>query len=356
MKIIERYIAKQVTVTILLVTLALMALDFFFVLINELRFVGEGNYSLPQAFAVAGLFIPTKLYLMFPWAGLIGTLLGLGLLAKHSELIAMRTASISVYRVSWAVLQAAIVLTFIVVIIGEGIAPFTEKIAQMKKTTAVSSGQTVQTLHGTWIRKKHEFVHVAVVYANNELENITRYIFDDKRKLLEVSLAKKAKMLDDGRWELLNITGTKFTATGSEQIKHAKILLPGLLDVKILRDSKVKHLERLPFMGLVRAIKERRVNHLNTTSYELALWTKLLRPLSILVMILLAVPFVFGPLRQVHMGFKVLTGILLGFVFYLANAIFSPIAVVYQLPPVLAASFPLLGFSCFGIWLMRRVR
>jgi lipopolysaccharide export system permease protein len=73
-----------------------------------------------------------------------------------------------------------------------------------------------------------------------------------------------------------------------------------------------------------------------------------------MVMRFLAIPFVFGPLR--NMGQKLMVGFLLGFVFFTINKTIAPLAVVYPIPPAVAVSAPIILFSLFGAYLIRRIR
>ena len=74
MKILDRYIGTQVLMTISLVTFALLGVDVFFYLVNELRTIGKGDYTFNVALLYVILTIPRKLYLIFPWATLLGSL------------------------------------------------------------------------------------------------------------------------------------------------------------------------------------------------------------------------------------------------------------------------------------------
>ena len=95
-------------------------------------------------------------------------------------------------------------------------------------------------------------------------------------------------------------------------------------------------------------------NNQDASSYRLELYNKFMSPLTMIVMLLLAASTVFGPLRSMTMGARVLAGIALGFGFYLANQIGAPFALVYGIPPILGASLPTLVFMLLAIALLRR--
>jgi len=355
MNILDRYIGKQITVAILLVIFALLGVDLFFYFVNELRFIGKGDYKLTTALAFIALTIPRKIYILFPWAALLGSLLALGNLAKNSELVAMRAAAISVPRIAFSALKAGLWLTIVMFICGEVISPTTEAWAQKRKTLALSSGQAIQTQFGTWVRHGNEFIHVGVVKQHDQLQDITRYDFNKKLQLQAVSHAGSAIKLQSD-WMLENLHGTKFTTNGTEIISADQTQIPELLDTEILHASAVKHLERLTINNLWRVIKSRLAQELNATEYERAFWLKIAQPFAALVMVFLAVPFAFGPLRSASVGLKILVGVLVGFTFHTLNSIFGPLTAVVGLSPMLAAMIPTLVFFSFGFWMVSRVR
>lgn len=356
MNLIERYIGIQVIQAILLIALGLLGIDVFFYLINELRFVGKGDYTLLSAFTFVALTIPRKVYIMFPWSALIGTLMALGQLAKHSELVAMRSAGISIRKISVAVLQAALLLTIMIALLGEIVAPYSERIAQQTKTLALSQGQAIQTQFGVWIRHENEFIHIGQVTSAKKLQNITRYVLNEGQEIKEVSFAKTANKLNNDSWLLTDIEGTVFHPDKTEKLALKERHLKDLLDSEILATSGIKHLERLSMRSLWQAIKSRSDNELNTQDYQLAFWTKLIWPFAILVMVFLAIPFAFGPLRSSSMGLKLIVGILVGFGFHTLNQIFAPLTIVVNFPPFLAALTPTVVFFAGGYWMIQRVR
>lgn len=355
MKILDNYIAKQIIVMILIVAFALLGFDLFFKLVEELKFVGRQQYTLSTAFIFLMLTIPSRLYAMFPWSALIGTLLGLGVLANHSELVVMRTASISVARITWAVLKAAFIVIFFVMVIGEGIAPITERLASDKKTSALSNGQTLQTDFGLWVRQGQAFIHVQTIRPDGALLAVGCYQFDAHRRLTKALFAERAVLVDN-RWHLYQVSGTEFLHDKTRHFKEETQIMQNLLVPEILETAIVKHPERLSLPALFRTIQYRTKNALNTQTYELAFWTKVLQPLVILMMVFLAVPFVFGPLRTGTQGRRIAVGILVAFLFHTANNLFAPLAVVYQLPPILAVLSPIIAFSGIGIWMLYRAK
>ncbi len=355
MKIIVNYIGINLLKGISLVAVLLLGVDLFFYLINELRFVGTGDYNLFAAIEFIVLTIPRKLYILSPWAALIGSLLVLGSMAKNSELVAMRTAGISVNRIALFGSYYVLGFTMLVFLGGELLAPKIELFAQKRKTLALSQGKTIYTSYGTWIRTGNKFIHVARIKDRNSLHNVTIYELDQNLQLKQSRFAQTAEVinLDDvgnSSWNLKNVTITDFT-NGIKLTKLANKKEQNLLDLNILQTANVKHLERLSIKNLITVIRDRLANNLTVIDYKIAFWKKIIQPFSILIMSYLAVPFVLGPLRSSSRGLRLLVGVGLGFVFHLLNALFCPLVTVINFPPSIAVILPPMVFLLLGVYL-----
>ena len=233
--------------------------------------------------------------------------------------------------------------------------PACERLAQQKKITALSLGQAIQTDHGIWLRHNNEFMHIGTILANGNLQQLTRYTFNNNLELEQVIYATTAKSTDSG-WLLEGIKGTSFSQNTTAQISLPQLLLPDLLNREILDVSGVKHLERLSLRHLHKLITQRKMHELNVLNYEIAFWTKIFQPLAILVMVYLAIPFVFGPLRSASVGLRLLVGIILGFAFHVINAIAVQLPVVVNFPVVVALAAAPLIFALAGLICMKKVK
>jgi lipopolysaccharide export system permease protein len=93
---------------------------------------------------------------------------------------------------------------------------------------------------------------------------------------------------------------------------------------------------------------------LNNGSYLLAFWKKLLQPLSTLTLVLVAISFIFGPLREVTMGFRVFIGVLVGIVFRTTQDMLGPASLVYGFDPIYASGVPILICALLGAVLLKK--
>ena len=107
---IDRYIMTQFVTGIIPALFLLLALFSFMTLAEELEDVGKGSFTLADALWVVFLTSPKRIVELLPVTTLLGGLIGLGAMANHRELIAIRTIGISKQRIGQTVAVLAVFL------------------------------------------------------------------------------------------------------------------------------------------------------------------------------------------------------------------------------------------------------
>ncbi len=348
---LDRYIGSQVLLAIITVLGIIVGLALLFAFIDELGDV-EGDYGLLEAAGYVLLTAPRRVYEMLPMAALIGCLIGLGGLASSSELTVMRAAGVSIGRIVWAVMKPMLVLMLAGILIGEYLAPWSENLAQANRAMAQGGGEAQSAKRGLWHRQGQEFVHINAVQPGGVLYGVTRYRFDDERRLQSASFARRAQFQGD-HWQLEGVATTHFRERSSEVLESPSErwdiqLNPQLLGTVVLEP------EALSITGLWRYIHYLAAQGLNNGQYWLAFWSKVLQPLVTAALVVMAISFIFGPLRSVTLGQRVFTGVLVGFVFRIAQDLLGPASLVFGFSPLLAVLIPAGVCALAGFGLLRR--
>lgn len=350
---LDRYIGIQVILATLAVAGVILGLALLFAFIDELGDVNNrASYSTTDALWYVFLTSPRRLYEMLPMSALIGCLIGLGTLASNSELTVMRAAGVSIGRIVWAVMKPLLVLMMIGILLGEYAAPWTESRAQAYRAMQQNSGEAQASRSGLWHRQGQEYIHINSVQPSGLLLGVTRYQFDDERRMLSASFAQSAKYWDD-HWLLVNVKTTHFHADRTEVVEKRSEkwnveLNPQLLGTVIMDPDK------LSISGLWRYIHYLADQGLNNAQYWLAFWSKVLQPLVTGALVLMAISFIFGPLRSVTLGQRVFTGVLVGFIFSIGQDLLGPASLVFGFSPLLAVLLPVGICAFIGVWLLRR--
>ncbi len=354
MKKLDKYIGFSVISGILIVLLVLVGLFSFFYFIDEVDEIGKQNYGLWQAIQYVILVTPRHIYEVFPSAVLLGSLLGLGQLANNSELTVMRAAGISILRITYSVLKFGLILTIIAMIIGETLAPVSVEYATNMRTLAQSQGEQIGfSRQGFWARDGDNFINIYTIFPDGGFGGIKLYEFDNEQRLKTLITASSA-YYENQEWLLNNVTKVKIeeNQVRREYLKTATwnaVLNPDLIKIVKVRPRNLSSL------GLYRYINYLEQNGQRTAQYELAFWTRLSYPVVCAAMIFLSIPFVFGSLRTVSIGQRVLIGAMLGILFHMLNQASGNMGLVYGFSPIVSAFAPAVLFSLLAIVLMRRV-
>jgi lipopolysaccharide export system permease protein len=348
----DRYIGRTVLLGIVAVLALLLVLIGFFELVAELEEVKAG-YTTSMAYTYVLLGMPRYCYELFPLATLLGSLIGLGVLAGNSELLAMRAAGVSIARIVLAVLKTGLMVLLLVVIVGEYLAPVAEQQAQRMKNEALSGQISLKTRYGFWSRDGNTFINIRQILPDSQLADISIYEYGEDARLRRAIHAERARFQSDG-WVIQGVEQSDFSGSGvsvasSPDQAWQVDLDPSALDVLTVKPHM------LAAWDLWRYIDYLQNNGQASIKYEVAFWGKLATPLVTMLMLFLSVPFVFGSLRSVGVGQRIFVGALLGITFYLLNRTFAYMAVVYSLNGLFAAFFPLLLFLLLAIGLLRRV-
>jgi len=353
MTILQRYIAQAILTSTGLVLLVLLGLYTFMDFITELEEVGKGEYQLADVLAYLALSMPKRIYELLPIAALLGSVLGLGNLASQSELVVMRAAGISIQGINKAVMIVAVGLVLLALFIGEVIRPPAEQAARELQSMAQTGTVGSRSDNGFWTRDGTHFNHIDRILPDGRFAGVSIYEFDDENRLRVVTQAKEARY-DDTGWTLSDVIQSNLDKDGVsvkavEYAQWRSQLNPGMLNVVIVPP------EFLPVWSLVEYIRYLKTNHQSVGQYQMAFWMKVMMPLSSAVMVFLAVPFVFGPLRSTPIGARILVGTLVGIGFHLFNQSFQHIGLVFGVLPWLAASLPTLVFAGIGYYWMKRI-
>ncbi|MFC3150185.1 LPS export ABC transporter permease LptG [Litoribrevibacter euphylliae] len=353
MNTVEKYIAKVVFTSFAALALIILGLDLLFSFLSELDDT-RNQYQMLDAFLFMLMTIPRRLYEYLPLLAMIGALVGIGRLANNSELVILRAAGMSTYRIVYAVMKAAFLLMLVGFLLGQLVVPATESYAQTSKAVKMANGdaQLIRKGKGFWHKESTEFVHFAVVEPSGRLHGVTRYQFDDQQRLRSLEYSKLAEYKDE-QWVLYDTMRTEFVEDKTQVKQFAEqtwdvSLQPALLSVIVLKP------DYLAMTDLYSLSSYLDVQGLDAGPFKLSFWRKLYQPLAIGALVLIGISFVFGPLRSVAMGTRLFYGIITGLTFKYLQDFMGPAASVFGIEPWLAALMPIALCALIGFVMIRR--
>jgi lipopolysaccharide export system permease protein len=351
-KILDWYVGRTLLSTTFITLFVLIGLSSLISFVDQLRRVGQGDYDMVVAAIYVMMNIPREVEQFFPMATLIGGLVGMGLLASNSELVIMQSAGQSRWNIIASAMKSAIIMILFVMALGEWVTPVAQTRAKELRTQAISGGRLYSSDKLDWAKDGQNFVSIGEVISSSQLLNITIYEFDDDLQLKKITTADSGQFIQDS-WQLTNVNNTylseqQILVRDSEEQNWLSSLTPDKLSVVTVKP------EALSIRGLAEYILYLENSSQDPSRYRLALWRKILQPVSVTVMLLMALSFIFGPLRSVTMGARVIMGVLTGFSFFIANEVFGPLSLVYNLPPIVGALLPSAMFALVATYLLRK--
>ena len=354
MKIRDRYITKTLLSYTLIVLIVWISIYSFFNFLAELNNVGKGSYSILSAFTYIILQLPEVAYKQASPIILLGCILGMGHLATTSQLLIFRTSGASIFKITSLTLKNSLIFVFFFISIGEFFAPISSNFAESSRSNALDNFSTSINQDGFWIRDGDNFINVK--------KNIDGSLFNDIT-VIEVNSENKIE-------RVIKSENAKFDGNSLKMTKNDIFFIDGssLIDEIILKERNsynkivsfdhdlIKSLEKEPedlsTWTLIKQIQFLSDNKLRSGVFEVELYNRLIQPLTLVAMILLAMLFIFESTRDVSLGRKIFFGVALALSFEMLSRVASSLALSFDFSPFLSSILPTIVVMSIAIILL----
>ncbi len=354
MKLVATYLLRTVLLATGLVLVVLLAVAGFIEFIGQLDDTGEGSYTTAGALLYTALRLPLLGVDMLPVATLLGALVGLGNLAGHSELIAMRAAGISARRLGMAVAVSGLLLAFGGAVIAEYIAPPLDQFAR-KYRSAARNKADLAGRGNTWVRDGRRVFNVERIDEQLQFGGVYLFEIEPDQELAMVGYASRADLDAEGRWALESFTETRFDGMNVQATRAPSILRDFNVDAELLGIAALRP-HSLSVRGLLAYLDYLRANRLDARAYETELWSRVSNLFATVLMPMLAIGFVFGTLRRSGTGARLTLGVLIGLAYFLASRTLANSGQVFALEPAIVGLLPGAALALATAVVLQRVR
>ena len=353
MRILSQYMMRTILASTALVLVVLLALAGLFEFIAELDDT-RGSYQTPQAILYTALRLPNLAFEMLPVAALIGSLLGLGALAGNSEIIVMRSSGLSVFRLAGMVGVSGAALLVFTAVLGEFIGPPLDFYARDMRTNARYE-QEPGSGNAAWVKDGPVFLHLERVSSEFEFGSIYLFRFNDEHELESIAQAENSGLDAEDKWVFENLRETRFSDDGVQVVESTMAVESFGVNAELLGSSLAKPLS-LSARGLLVYIDYLKRNDLDASLYESEIWYRASRTLTVLVMPILSLAFVFGSLRTGGAGGRLMIGVVIGLAYYLASETLANSGQVFNLNPAMVNWLPFMTLCLITLVALSRVR
>ena len=342
MKIKDRYIANTLLTYSIVVLLVWLSIYSFFNFLAELNTVGTVNYTILEAFKYIVLQLPEVAYDQVSPVILLGCVLGMGHLATTGQLIILRASGISILKITWLTLKNAIIFLIFLTLIGELVAPTLTTYAENERSNALGQNSLSSSQDGFWIRDGDNFINVENNVDGSLFNGITVIELNKSNKIERVIESKSA--IFDG--QNINMDSTNIFSINSTNLfddialKERNLYKKRVAFDQDLIDSLEKEPKDLTTFTILKQIQFLTDNKLRAEVFEVELYKRLVKPITLVAMVLLAMLFIFGSTRDATLGRKIFFGVVIGLSFELISRIGGALALSFDFSPLLSTFVP----------------
>ncbi|HKF98459.1 MAG TPA: LPS export ABC transporter permease LptG, partial [Steroidobacteraceae bacterium] len=297
MSVLDRYIVRAILGTVLMVMVVFLVLGALFVFIDQQKDVGVGHYTALSALWYSLLNLPQQAYELLPITALLGSLLGLGTLARGSELTVMRSTGMSVARLASIAMLAGLLLVLFEVLLGEFLAPPLQATARAQKAFSKLNNVSFGGGGGAWVRDGDLILNVAGQSSQRQFGSMQIFELSPQHRLIALGHATHAAAGVRGKWLLSDYRESRFEADNVTTQAPGQRVLESNVSAGFL-GLAVEDPKQLTGRSLWRLIHYFQSNSLDAREYVFAFWSRIARTVGVLFAVLLAIPFVLGSLRS----------------------------------------------------------
>jgi lipopolysaccharide export system permease protein len=355
MSLLDRYIVRSILGSVFLVMLVVLILGGLFVFIDQQDDIGVGHYTAVEAVWFTLLSLPQQAFELLPITTLIGSLLGLGSLARGSELIVIRAAGVSIVRLAGTALIAGVVLIGVEILLGEFLAPPLQVAAREQKAFAKFTNISFGGAGGAWVRDGNLILNVQRQSGQRQFGNMQIFELTGDHQLAALGHATSATAGADKKWLLGDYVESRFIDDSVQAKPPGQRILQSNVTASFL-GLAARDPNQLTNRALWQLIQYDRANSLDASRVSFAFWSRIARTVAIAFAVLLAIPFVLGSLRSSGAGTRTMMGLVLGICFYLLQTLIESGTRVFDLNPMVLAWIPTATMGIVTLLLLARAR
>ncbi len=345
MRILLRYFLKEFFRFFIICFISIMAILLVAEFFDKMDEFYAKKTPVYLVFQYLLLQAPKSLLLASPIASLLSILFTIGMASKWKETVAIKASGGSIKRLFSSFLILGIIISMLVLILGETLVPMATRKASWVRTTKILKKESrityregvlwVKGLDGSLIRIR-DFVE-----DKNRILKVSIFSFSPSFALTKRIEADEAEWID-GRWELKN--ATIFDFDHNRTTRHKSLVFTALEEPEIFREEIKKPWE-MNFFELYGYYKRLERAGFKNNRYVVELYGKLAQPLVNFVMIIFGIALALnsrlgGGLRAAGLGLLVI-------VFYwMIFSVSISLGNTGTLPPALA---PWVSPAIFGI-------
>ena len=334
----------------LVVSLAVLtSIEIFFSLTAELKYLNDGDYNMLVLAKYIILNIPKSIEIMFPYAILIGSMLSLGAMSSDMEFVSMQSAGISISKIIGIILIQVFLLSSIFYVISDSFVPKYSNKAEKKKNLALNK-KLIFDKNGVWFKDKNTFIKINEIYSDIKINGITMYEYDQNNSLSSIKNVRHAIFIDN-KWSLKAINETIINNSLITKKYTENDSVDSFIDRKLI-NIKTHRSSSLSLADVNKNIHYLTTNGLDADIQKKIYWEKIFKPFSTVIMLFLAMPFIFGKHRSSNLSKRLVLGLFIGIGFFIITSILPNLGMIFGIWPFINVLLPHVLFIVIGKYLL----
>ena len=354
--LLDKYIVKEFLRNFFLILIALVMIA---ELIEATQLVDDlfaNKAPVTVLFQYLKFNIPQWIFYVVPVTALTTTLVTFGTLTKNSEVIAMKSSGISLYRIAVPVVIVALFLSAFAFWLQDYILPLTNRIANNYKNVLKGRPrETLATFNRHWIAASDGFYNYDLFdVQKGRMFGFSIYQVDLNEFVLQKRIYAREAVYQDREWQLQNGWQRTFTdgRVQYQTFRSLQMALPVSPEYFTAEQQLPSEMNFADLKGYIAKMKQRGYDFVR---FAVDLQAKLSFPTVSLILTLIAIPFSFTTGKRGAL-FGIGLSIVMGIVFWFFLALTKSLGYLEILNPFLAAWTPNILATMVALYLLFKLR
>jgi lipopolysaccharide export system permease protein len=345
-----QYLSRQFLIRTAGVILALVALLELLELLERTTAILDRHLGLSGVLTFSLLRLPTLVHQVMLLGVLIGGIMTFAGMNRASEIVVLRSAGLTVYRLALMLVPCVLGLGLFAVVMSDQVMTRSERaLAVWWQATALPANDETGIGHSVRLRLGRLVVLADRMSAGGtRLEGVHIYERDGDGETLIRRIQAQAAVYEHGGWVLRQATEI--------QVKNGVVAQDGPRDrpwAVRLRPDNLAEMGmddvRLSAHDTAAVLKGTRATNRPPSVYQTEIYRRLAEPLAMLVMLLLSLPAIFMPPRSGYRSPLPILCVGAGLSFLLVDGILRAMGDSGTIPPSLAAVAGIAIFSSLAL-------
>jgi lipopolysaccharide export system permease protein len=358
MKVLTRYLAREFVQYFFLGLGAFSAIYLIIEFFERINVFLYNKATWPMMGAYFLNKVPSILFQVSPAAILLASMITLGLMARHNEVMAVKSGGISLGILVYPILGVVILVFGALLGLSEFIIPWTNQNARAISDFIIHKKKPVATFKQSqvWIHGRQSIYNIQLYHPDkNVLEGLTIYRFSPDYNLIQRVDARSAQW-KEGKWVLSEASVTDFDRRGIPARNYYPELILSLPETPSDFQIAEKNPDEMNFRQLREYVQKIERDGYDGRKYRTAMHGTISFPFTVVIMACLGIPLALRSERGSGFAWGIGYSIFISFIYLVVYSFILELGKGGSFPPFLAAWLGNFIFAMVGVYLLLSVR